>query len=91
VLAADAFALGLVRSGTDFSVYTEGGNMQGLDFAFYKHRSRYHTKYDSIAGLDGGQRAMWAMMESARSAGQALLDDDRTHDKGGRGVYFDCK
>lgn len=86
VLSADAFARGLIRSGTDYSVYTP--QMQGLDLAFYTGRSRYHTKFDSIPHLEGGRRALWAMMESAWGAGQALLD---APDGGNSGdaVYFD--
>ncbi|KAF8078261.1 putative zinc metalloprotease [Lyophyllum atratum] len=88
VLAADAFARGVIRSGTDYSVYTEGGNMQGLDFAFYKGRSAYHTKYDAIPFLRGGTRALWSMMEAVDGAGYALLNqDDGEH--AGDVVYFD--
>ncbi|KAF7295537.1 Peptide hydrolase [Mycena indigotica] len=88
VISADAFAIGLVRSGTDYSVYTESG-MQGLDFAFYKGRSKYHTKYDAIPYTVGHEAALWAMMESAKSAGSALLNSDETHGGGPPAVYFD--
>jgi hypothetical protein len=40
--------------------------MEGLDFAFYKGRSKYHTKYDSIVYTEGGRKALWAMMDSVR-------------------------
>ncbi|KAF9463513.1 hypothetical protein BDZ94DRAFT_1321670 [Collybia nuda] len=86
VLSADAFARGLIRSGTDYSVYTP--QMQGLDLAFYTGRSRYHTKFDSIPHLEGGRRALWAMMESAWGAGLALLDAPEGG-SGGDAVYFD--
>ncbi|KAF9237861.1 hypothetical protein BU15DRAFT_88557 [Melanogaster broomeanus] len=74
VLFAEAFARGVIRSGTDYSVYEQAG-LHGLDFAFYRGRSRYHTKYDSIPGMEGGKRALWAMMEGTRGAmfGAALV------------------
>ncbi|KAF8205720.1 hypothetical protein K438DRAFT_520214 [Mycena galopus ATCC 62051] len=88
VLSADAFARGVVRSGTDYSVYT-GAGMGGLDLAFYQGRSKYHTKYDAIPYTEAQERALWAMMESARASGVSLLNDDRTHDTGSPPVYFD--
>ncbi|KAJ7217125.1 putative zinc metalloprotease [Mycena pura] len=88
VLSADAFSRGVVRSGTDYTVYT-GAGMDGLDLAFYKGRSKYHTKYDAIPYTDGQERALWAMMESAQSSGLALLNNDKTHGTGDPPVYFD--
>ncbi|KAG5636860.1 hypothetical protein H0H81_006612 [Sphagnurus paluster] len=88
VLAADAFARGIIRSGTDYSVYTDGGGFQGLDLAFYKGRSAYHTKYDSIPFLRGGTSALWSMMEVVNGAGLALLDQD-DGELPGAVVYFD--
>ncbi|KAG5648253.1 hypothetical protein DXG03_006211 [Asterophora parasitica] len=88
VLAGDAFAKGIIRSRTDYSVYFEGGGMQGVDLAFYKGRSSYHTKYDTIPFLRGGTRALWRMMESVDGAGRALLDQDDS-EPAGDVVYFD--
>jgi len=35
-------------------------------------------------------RSLWSMMEAARGAGLALVNDDETHgEKGGLPVYFD--
>ena len=70
--------------------------MQGLDVAFYKGRSRYHTRYDAIPWVEGGQRALWAMMETADGAGSALLDQNENETSGtgarwNQPVYFDCK
>ncbi|TFK71053.1 hypothetical protein BDN72DRAFT_958332 [Pluteus cervinus] len=114
VLSADAFARGVIRSGTDYSVYTtpyaafhpptgrgrpkDGPLMHGMDLAFYKGRARYHTKYDTIPWLEGGKKALWAMMETARAAGDQLANDEvrewerDEHDHEGAGkrpVYFD--
>ncbi|EGO00552.1 hypothetical protein SERLA73DRAFT_50249 [Serpula lacrymans var. lacrymans S7.3] len=93
VLSADAFARGVIRSSTDYSVYEEGG-MDGLDFSFYRGRSRYHTKYDSIPGMAGGVKALWAMMEATKGAGEALANEDNTHatgagEQGDKPVYLD--
>ncbi|KAJ7172060.1 hypothetical protein C8R46DRAFT_1084697 [Mycena filopes] len=88
VLSSDAFARGVIRSGTDYTVYT-GAGMEGLDLAFYRGRSKYHTKYDAIPYTTAQQRALWAMMESAKSSGISLLNDDRTHGPGSPPVYFD--
>ena len=89
VLSADAFAKGLIRSSTDYSVYQDGG-MKGLDLAFYQRRSLYHTKRDSVPSLDGSN-ALWIMMSSALSSGIALAEDTPVKDEDELAVYFDCK
>ncbi|KAF5317305.1 hypothetical protein D9611_003592 [Ephemerocybe angulata] len=102
VLSSDAFARGVIRSGTDFSVYAgsdrHGPNfenapvrMEGLDIAFYKGRSRYHTKWDSPSFTDGGELSLWAMIEVARGVGSGLLSQKpQTKESPSRaGVYFD--
>ena len=92
VISADAFARGVIRSGTDYSVYADGARMQGLDLAFYKGRSKYHTKYDSIPFTDGGKKSLWSMMEAARGAGIALANNEKTHSsRFDTPVYFDRK
>jgi hypothetical protein len=68
--------------------------MDGLDFAFYRGRSKYHTKYDSVPGTVGGEKALWAMMEAVRGAGIALVNDGSTHvgkrvEEGENAIYFD--
>ncbi|KAJ3524153.1 hypothetical protein NMY22_g11128 [Coprinellus aureogranulatus] len=100
VLSSDAFARGVIRSGTDYAVYAgidrHGADakdapvrMEGLDIAFYKGRSRYHTKWDGPSFTAGGEQSLWAMVEVARGVGAGLLgqkpDSKRTH----AGVYFD--
>ncbi|KAG8679300.1 hypothetical protein FRC09_019062, partial [Ceratobasidium sp. 395] len=86
-LSSDAFKRGLVRSGTDFSVYEQAG-MRGLDLAFYRQRSRYHTKYDSVASL-GNKGSLWLMMENALEAGNALVSRKDEGTKTADAVYFD--
>ncbi|KAJ7591069.1 putative zinc metalloprotease [Mycena floridula] len=87
VLSADAFARGVVRSGTDYSVYTDFG-MNGLDVAFYKGRSKYHTKYDSIPYTEGEENSLWAMMESAKAVSISLANSAAEEDTRNP-VYFD--
>lgn len=97
VLTADAYKRGVIRSYTDYQVYAAGLKgtlepMAGLDIAFYKNRAYYHTPRDSIAGMgyNEGRKALWAMMESARGAGLALLNDDDTVSANAEpAVYFD--
>ncbi|CAE6536705.1 unnamed protein product [Rhizoctonia solani] len=85
-LSNDAFKRGLIRSGTDFSVYEEAG-MRGLDLAFYRRRARYHTVFDSTAWL-GNQNSLWLMMENALEAGNALVSAGPSS-KPVDAVYFD--
>ncbi|KAG2352500.1 hypothetical protein BDR07DRAFT_1384191, partial [Suillus spraguei] len=76
VITGDAFSRGVIRSGTDYSVYEQAG-LKGLDFAFYRGRSRYHTRYDSIPGMsdDKSKNALWAMMEGTLSSSLVLAND----------------
>ncbi|KIK60992.1 hypothetical protein GYMLUDRAFT_85025 [Collybiopsis luxurians FD-317 M1] len=88
IISAEAFNLGIIRSYTDYSVYTSAfavpkplesdtfAPLRGLDFAFYRGRSKYHTKFDSIPFLEGGDQALWAMMEPTWAAGVALANDE---------------
>ncbi|KAI0090888.1 hypothetical protein BDY19DRAFT_938120 [Irpex rosettiformis] len=96
VLSADAFATGIIRSRTDYQVFEKGiqgekEGMDGVDFAFYKNRAYYHTKFDSIPGMghQEARKSLWGMMETARGAGSALLNDDTVHGDREPGVYFD--
>ena len=73
-----------------------GSGMQGLDLAFYKGRSRYHTKYDTVPYTSGGEKSLWSMMEVAKGVGIELLNRSATEgdQDGGDGdapVYFDRK
>ena len=71
--------------------------MQGLDLAFYKGRSRYHTRYDTVPYTAGGEKSLWSMMEVAKGSGIELLNAyDTNVDQGGvhdrdAPVYFDSK
>ena len=88
-ISADAFARGVVKSSTDYTVYT-AAKLQGLDFSFYRRRSKYHTKDDSVPSL-GGKAALWNMMESTLTAGKALANDETSDDDKTVPVYFDSE
>lgn len=87
VIAANAFKKGLIRSGTDYSVYEQAG-MVGLDYSFYRHRDQYHTKYDSVANLDG-KAPLWNMIENALAVAKSLSEEDDTHEGSSDVVYYD--
>ena len=90
VLSSDAFSRGLIKSGTDFSVYSGLGGMAGLDLAFYKGRSMYHTKYDAVQYTVGGEKSLWIMMETARGIAIGLLKAHASRAEGSDdAVYFD--
>lgn len=86
-ISADAFARGVVKSGTDYTVYTIA-RMQGLDFTFYRQRNKYHTKDDSVPSL-GGKAALWDMLEGTLMTGLALANDGSSDDDTSMPVYFD--
>jgi len=70
--------------------------MDGLDLAFYKGRSKYHTKYDAVPFVMGGENSLWSMMETARGVGENLLsapfaEIDEGADTNDVPVYFDCE
>ncbi|KAH9949297.1 hypothetical protein B0H21DRAFT_147569 [Amylocystis lapponica] len=96
VLVADAWQSGVIRSGTDYQVYSRGlegevEGMSGVDYAFYQQRAYYHTPLDSIVGMGylEGRKSLWAMMDGTRGAALSLLNDDETGNEGAAGVYFD--
>ncbi|SRR5258708_1983323 len=88
-ISDDGFKRGLVRSGTDYSVYEQFG-MKGLDLAFYQPRSQYHTKWDTVSNLNGAA-SLWAMMESALATARVLASDESTRRSDEPVLYFDGK
>ncbi|KAJ1830769.1 hypothetical protein LPJ63_004729, partial [Coemansia sp. RSA 2711] len=64
----NAFRLGIVKSDTDYSVYTTRYGIPGLDLAFTDRRSLYHTAHDNIEH---------ATADSILSMGLATLDTVR--------------
>ncbi|TCD67775.1 hypothetical protein EIP91_011961 [Steccherinum ochraceum] len=96
VLCHDAFDIGVLRSRTDYQVFEKGlqgivPGLEGTDYSFYRDRAVYHTPRDSIAqlGTEELRKSVWAMMDGARGAGLALLNEDKSSDDGNKAVYFD--
>lgn len=54
VMGNDIFRLGLIKSVTDFHVYSDEERLAGLDLAFYEDRDVYHTPRDAEAETTRG-------------------------------------
>lgn len=63
VIGSDAFGLGFIRSGTDYSVLYDVFGQRGLDLAFFKPRARYHTNQDDARHASTG--SLWHMLSAA--------------------------
>lgn len=101
VVSGDGFKRGLVRSGTDYSVFTQDLGMRGLDVAFMEPRARYHTSQDDAR--DTSIDSVWHMLSAALTTVQGLSSDTSSefepsshHDygresvsSGSTGVWFD--
>lgn len=101
VISGDGFKRGLVRSGTDYSVFTEDLGMRGLDVAFMEPRARYHTSQDD--SRDTSVESLWHMLSASLATVKALshdttstfqssddVDDGKVNaGKGSTGVWFD--
>ncbi|KAL8963954.1 MAG: hypothetical protein Q9183_004818, partial [Haloplaca sp. 2 TL-2023] len=100
VLSGDAFKRGLIRSETDYRVFTKDMGLRGLDVAFLEPRSRYHTDRDDSrhTGID----SIWHMLSASIPTLQALTsgpdlsankpDSDgnrKSKDQGTDAVWFD--
>ncbi|KAH3662042.1 hypothetical protein OGAPHI_006223 [Ogataea philodendri] len=86
-LFQQGFQSGLIRSQTDYKIYTENG-LRGVDIAFFKPRSLYHTMRDSIAGTTLG--SLWHMESNALSLVDALANEkDDVSDDTSAAVFFD--
>lgn len=95
VISADGFKRGLIRSGTDYSIFTADMGLRGLDVAFMEPRAQYHTVED--AARDTSLDSVWHMLSGALETMKALTSYTGTEFEGGRdgtgkgsnGVWFD--
>lgn len=90
-LFQQGFSDGLVRSETDYKVYTKNG-LRGLDVAFYKPRNLYHTRRDSIKGTTYGalSHMFTNALDVTRSLASAAKDDfDADANDHKPAVFFD--
>ncbi|CAK7566578.1 MAG: hypothetical protein SEPTF4163_004525 [Sporothrix epigloea] len=70
VLAHDGFKLGLIRSETDYRVFVYALGYRGLDIAFTKPRTRYHTTEDDRRHTSKG--SVWHMLSASVAAASSL-------------------
>ncbi|GAB0136442.1 hypothetical protein EsDP_00004743 [Epichloe bromicola] len=73
VVAANAFERGVIRSGTDFSVFVDSFGQRGLDIAYYAPRARYHTEDDDARHTSVD--AIWHMLSAALASAESLSND----------------
>ncbi|KAI4093785.1 MAG: hypothetical protein LQ344_002688 [Seirophora lacunosa] len=88
VLSGDAFKRGIIRSETDYLIFTENLGLRGLDLAFYGPRARYHTDRDDARHTDVD--SIWHMLSTSISTLEGLSSGDIGNDgKGTDAVWFD--
>ncbi|KAI5853308.1 hypothetical protein BZA05DRAFT_395592 [Tricharina praecox] len=96
VVSGDGFKQGLVKSQTDYKIFTEQLGMRGLDVAFWEPRSRYHTQDDDVK--HSSKESLWHMLgTSLQTLEAATSDTTRQFDRdsgppagiGHTGVWFD--
>ena len=73
VIGSDAFGLGFIRSGTDYSVLYDVYGQRGLDLAFFKPRARYHTNQDDARHASRG--SLWHMLSASIHTATKLSSD----------------
>ncbi|KAK0727425.1 hypothetical protein B0T26DRAFT_738143 [Lasiosphaeria miniovina] len=73
VIGSDAFGLGFIKSGTDYSVLHDIYGQRGLDLAFFKPRARYHTNQDDAKHTS--RNSLWHMLSASVQTSTALSSD----------------
>lgn len=100
VVGADGFALGMIKSETDYVIFREEG-YRGLDVAFWGPRSRYHTDQDDTKHTS--KLSLWHMLSASIETVNYLtqnsaeftdvriddVTDGSKYKKGTTGVWFD--
>lgn len=88
VLSGDVFKRGIIRSETDYLVFTENMGLRGLDMAFYEPRARYHTDQDDVrhTSIDSIWHMLWASISTLESLSSSDAGDDQ---QGTDAVWFD--
>lgn len=88
MISSDAYALGLIKSLTDFEVYATEGGLKGLDVSYYMNRDKYHTMGDTVSSLNG-PRSLWTGLQLLSDVGYALTNMEANDDSGTKAVYWD--
>ncbi|KAL8812089.1 MAG: hypothetical protein Q9200_001293 [Gallowayella weberi] len=89
VLSADVFKRGIIKSETDYRVFTERLGLRGLDLAFFEPRARYHTDQDDTKHTSVD--SIWHMLSASISTVKVLSSDTQQSfdGKGSDAVWFD--
>jgi hypothetical protein len=82
VISADGFAMGFVRSETDYIVFRAEG-LRGLDVAFWEPRARYHTEQDDARHTS--KASLWHMLSASVETTKYLTSDTSDQFTGERG------
>lgn len=86
-LFQEGFQNGLIRSETDYKVYKENG-LRGVDIAFFKPRSLYHTNRDSIKGTTKG--SLWHIESNALEMAKSIVYSTKEiNDNLSNSIFFD--
>ncbi|KAH8658783.1 putative zinc metalloprotease [Tricladium varicosporioides] len=88
VVSADGFALGFVRSETDYVVFRAEG-FRGLDVAFWEPRTRYHTDEDDTKHTS--KDSLWHMLSASVETLKYLTSDTSGTFLGPRGDHDNGK
>ncbi len=73
VVSGDAFQRGIIRSSTDYEVFTNTLGMRGLDVAFMEPRARYHTSQDDTK--HSSKSSLHHMLSGAITTMEGLTSD----------------
>lgn len=87
VLSGDAFKCGIIRSQTDYIVFSELLGLRGLDVAFMEPRARYHTDQDDTKHTS--RDSLWHMLSAAMATVQVLSAETLDANQGTSAVWFD--
>lgn len=82
VVSADGFAMGFIRSETDYVVFRDEG-YRGLDVAFWEPRARYHTDQDDTKHTS--KDSVWHMLSASVETMRYLTSDTSSEFDGPRG------
>ncbi|CAG8951426.1 hypothetical protein HYFRA_00007342 [Hymenoscyphus fraxineus] len=82
VVSSDGFALGFVRSETDYVIFRAEG-YRGLDVAFWEPRARYHTNQDDAKHTS--KDSLWHMLSASVETMRYLTSDTSGAFTGPRG------
>ncbi|KAI7881599.1 hypothetical protein K492DRAFT_128678 [Lichtheimia hyalospora FSU 10163] len=87
-LGNDMFKLGLIKSDTDYTIFTQQG-VPGVDIAFYAPRSHYHTPRDNLSNTS--PKSVQHMGDITLEALKAIDKDDSifTEQHESKMVYYD--